>query len=87
MALETIWFTFDGMSDNWKSYAKNISVFDFEVHLIDQRNHGTSFHSDDFSYDLMAKDIYSYLNFHDVGSCFLLGHSMGGMIVQEIKLF
>ena len=57
---------FLGMSDNWKSYAKNISVFDFEVHLIDQRNHGKSFHSDDFSYDLMAKDLKNYLKIHDI---------------------
>ena len=36
-----------GMSDNWQSLAKQFSQF-FQVHLIDQRNHGRSPHSTDF---------------------------------------
>ena len=78
---------FLGMSDNWKSYAKNISVFGFEVHLIDQRNHGKSFHSDDFSYDLMAKDLKNYLDFNKLKEISLIGHSMGGKTAMQFSSF
>ena len=78
---------FLGMSDNWKSYAKNISFFDFEVHLIDQRNHGKSFHSDDFSYDLMAKDLKNYLDFNKLKEISLIGHSMGGKTAMQFSSF
>tara|TARA_B100000768_G_scaffold181909_1_gene207333 strand:- start:5446 stop:6216 length:771 start_codon:yes stop_codon:yes gene_type:complete len=76
---------FLGMSDNWKSYAKNISAFGFEVHLIDQRNHGKSFHSNDFSYDLMAKDLKNYLDFNKLRDISLIGHSMGGKTAMQFS--
>ena len=66
-----------GMGDNWKSLANKFSE-NFEVHLIDQRNHGRSFHSDDFSYELMVEDLENYINHHDLKQVNLLGHSMGG---------
>ena len=49
-----------GMGDNWKSIANKLAK-DFEVHLIDQRNHGRSFHTDDFNYELMVEDLYKYI--------------------------
>jgi len=66
-----------GMGDNWKTLANRL-VENFEVHLIDQRNHGRSFHSDNFSYDLMVEDLAVYLRHHQLKKIFLLGHSMGG---------
>jgi len=69
---------FLGMSDNWKTFAKNISNSGFEVHLIDQRNHGRSFHSPEFSYDLMADDLERYSAHYGLNKFHLLGHSMGG---------
>lgn len=69
---------FLGMSDNWKTFAKNISNSGFEVHLIDQRNHGKSFHSSEFSYDLMADDLERYAVHMGLSKFHLLGHSMGG---------
>ena len=35
---------FLGMGDNWKTLAKQFSALGFQVHLVDQRNHGRSFH-------------------------------------------
>ena len=35
---------FLGMGDNWKTLAKKFSSLGFELHLVDQRNHGRSFH-------------------------------------------
>jgi len=72
---------FFGMGDNWKSLANKFSAY-YEVHLIDQRNHGRSFHTDDFSYELMVEDLDNYINQHQLESVNLLGHSMGGKTVM-----
>ena len=40
---------FLGMSDNWKTLATQFADHGFTVHTLDLRNHGRSFHSDDFS--------------------------------------
>ncbi|MDO3694129.1 alpha/beta fold hydrolase [Wenyingzhuangia sp. chi5] len=66
-----------GMGDNWKSQANNLSE-DFEVHMVDQRNHGRSFHSDDFSYELMVQDLKYYFEEKNIDKAIVLGHSMGG---------
>ena len=66
-----------GMGDNWKSQANNLSE-DFEVHLVDQRNHGRSFHSDEFSYELMVQDLKHYFEVKNIDKAIVLGHSMGG---------
>ena len=69
---------FLGMSDNWKSFAKKMNEKLFQVHLLDQRNHGESFHSKDFNYEILADDLKFYINFHKIQNCSVLGHSMGG---------
>ncbi len=66
-----------GMGDNWKSLAKKFAK-KFEVHLIDQRNHGRSFHSDDFTYELLVEDLYEYCTHYNLKKINLIGHSMGG---------
>ncbi len=66
-----------GMGDNWKSLANKFAE-NFEVHLIDQRNHGRSFHSDDFTYELLVEDLYEYCNHYNLNKINLIGHSMGG---------
>ena len=66
-----------GMGDNWKSHGNKLAE-NFQVHLIDQRNHGRSFHSDNFDYDLMVEDLVNYFEHHSINSACVLGHSMGG---------
>lgn len=73
---------FFGMGDNWKSLANKFATDGFQVHLIDQRNHGRSFHTDEFNYDLLVEDLYNYIEFHQLKSVNLLGHSMGGKTVM-----
>ena len=69
---------FLGMSDNWKTLGKKFAEDGYEVHLIDQRNHGKSPHSDEFTYKLMAEDLKEYCDSHNLENIILLGHSMGG---------
>ena len=70
-----------GNGDNWKSIANKLSN-SFQIHLIDQRNHGRSFHSDEFDYELMVEDLYNYIQHHQLEKVNLLGHSMGGKTVM-----
>ena len=69
-----------GNGDNWKSIANNLQD-SFQIHLIDQRNHGRSFHSDAFDYELMVEDLRNYIKHHQLEKVHLLGHSMGGKTV------
>ena len=41
---------FLGMGDNWASHARTWADLGFEVHLVDQRNHGRSPHTASHSY-------------------------------------
>jgi esterase len=70
-----------GMSDNWKSLGNKFGE-DFQIHLIDQRNHGRSFHADNFNYDLLVEDIVQYIEHHQLEKVIVLGHSMGGKVAM-----
>jgi pimeloyl-ACP methyl ester carboxylesterase len=69
---------FLGMSDNWKTIGQQFAANGFEVHLLDLRNHGRSFHSAEFSYEVMAEDVYAYCKANNLEKVNVLGHSMGG---------
>lgn len=73
---------FLGMLDNWKSIANQFANDGFQVHSLDLRNHGKSFHSDVFNYDVMVQDVKNYIDFHQLNDCVLLGHSMGGKVAM-----
>ena len=66
------------MSDNWKSLGIKYAEEGYEVHLIDQRNHGRSFHHRDFNYDVMVEDLKHYCDSKQLKNIILMGHSMGG---------
>ncbi len=74
---------FLGMGDNWKTLGKRFSKLGFEVHLIDQRNHGRSPHSENFSYEHLSNDLLQYCTEHRLDKLNLLGHSMGGKTVMQ----
>ena len=73
---------FLGMSDNWKTLSTQFEQLGFQMHLLDMRNHGKSFHSDEFSYEVMVEDVKAYVDFHKLENITLLGHSMGGKIAM-----
>ena len=66
-----------GLGDNLLSLAKKLSS-DFTVYMIDQRNHGQSFHSSEMNYDLMAEDVFRIFQSENISSAHMIGHSMGG---------
>lgn len=73
---------FLGMSDNWKTLSTQYVSEGFEVHTLDLRNHGKSFHSDEFSYELMVSDVVEYCKNHKLTKVDVIGHSMGGKVVM-----
>ncbi len=66
-----------GSSDNWQTLGKRFAE-DFQVFLVDQRNHGRSGHSENFNYEVMAQDLNDFMGDQNIDSAFILGHSMGG---------
>lgn len=77
---------FLGMSDNWKTLGNTFAKDHFQVHMIDLRNHGKSFHSPNFSYQAMMEDVLQYASYHSIEKFILLGHSMGGKVAMELAL-
>lgn len=69
---------FLGMSDNWKTIGAKFASEDFQVHLLDLRNHGRSFHSNEFSYEIMVQDVLEYCKENNLEKINVIGHSMGG---------
>ena len=72
---------FLGMSDNWKSLGTQFAT-DFQVHMLDLRNHGRSLHAEDFSYKIMAQDVHAYCEEHQLENIGIIGHSMGGKVAM-----
>ncbi len=77
---------FLGSGDNWISIARKLTPTGYTIHLIDQRNHGRSFHSEKFDYNLMCEDIFNYINHHKIDNSILIGHSMGGKTAMNFSL-
>jgi pimeloyl-ACP methyl ester carboxylesterase len=73
---------FLGMSDNWKSFGFLYAAEGFQTHMLDLRNHGRSFHSENFSYEVMAQDVLEYCQQHNLEKIFIIGHSMGGKVAM-----
>lgn len=77
---------FLGSGDNWKTLGNQFAEDGYQVHLVDQRNHGRSFHSESFNYQVMAEDLLKYLDHYKSKECILLGHSMGGKTAMQFAV-
>jgi pimeloyl-ACP methyl ester carboxylesterase len=73
---------FLGMSDNWKSLGSLYAAKSFQTHMLDLRNHGRSFHSDEFNYAVMANDLLEYCQHYNLNNISIIGHSMGGKVAM-----
>lgn len=66
-----------GTSDNWQTHAKKLGEY-YRVILVDQRNHGHSPWSEDFTYEHLAEDLERLIVHLGIDQFTLIGHSMGG---------
>jgi pimeloyl-ACP methyl ester carboxylesterase len=73
---------FMGMSDNWKTLGSQYVQEGYQVHLLDLRNHGRSFHSDIFNYEVMVQDVVDYCKENNLPNIDCIGHSMGGKVAM-----
>lgn len=73
---------FLGMSDNWKTLGTQYATEGFQVHMLDLRNHGRSFHSDEFNYQAMSADVLNYCIENNLENLSIIGHSMGGKVAM-----
>lgn len=71
-----------GMSDNWLSIAKKLEQ-NFQIFLVDLRNHGKSPMSPFHSYECMSEDLLTFFEDKNLSSAYLLGHSMGGKVAMN----
>lgn len=76
---------FLGSGDNWISLGRKFSEH-FEVHLIDLRNHGRSFHDDEMDLEIMCQDILNYCEHYNLENLNIIGHSMGGKVVMQLAV-
>jgi esterase len=74
-----------GASDNWLTIGKSLSEH-FEVYLVDQRNHGQSFHDPAHNFDVMAEDLGKFIKENNITQPIVLGHSMGGKVAMNYAL-
>lgn len=72
-----------GMLDNWQYVAKKLADH-FMVFILDLRNHGKSPHSSDFSYEIMAQDVFNFMEENWIFKAHLIGHSMGGKVAMRL---
>ncbi len=76
-----------GMLDNWQTIGKQLAT-DYRVWLVDQRNHGKSFHNDFHSYYQMSDDLHEFMEEHDLDNepVTVIGHSMGGKTAMQFAV-
>lgn len=74
-----------GMLDNWGSFGREFGEL-MPVHLIDLRNHGKSFHSEEMTIDAMVNDVQVYMDHYGLEKVYLLGHSLGGKVVMQYAI-
>lgn len=74
-----------GSGRNLQNIARDLAQ-DYQVYLLDLRNHGQSFHSDLWDYPHMAEDVHVLMQSLGIQSFALIGHSMGGKVAMQYAL-
>ncbi|WP_417564920.1 alpha/beta fold hydrolase [Marinobacter sp.] len=58
----------------------------WQIHALDERNHGSSPHTEAMDYPAMAADVIAYMDAQGIEKASLLGHSMGGKVAMQVAL-
>lgn len=74
-----------GSMDNLGGIARRLQD-EWQVHALDQRNHGNSPHADTMDYPAMAEDVIAYMDAQGLEKAAILGHSMGGKTAMQVAL-
>jgi len=77
---------FTGSRDDWRERLPELDHHGLTI-AIDQRGHGGSTNSGDpavYVADQLARDLLRALDALEIERCDLLGHSMGGLVVQQM---
>lgn len=74
-----------GSLDNWFTVGKKLAE-NFEVYLLDLRNHGDSFYDNEFTYEAMANDLVNFIESEHVDNPIIIGHSMGGKVAMKFAV-
>ncbi|WP_166262301.1 alpha/beta fold hydrolase [Marinobacter salicampi] len=74
-----------GSLENLGSIAQRLQD-QWQIHALDQRNHGRSPHSDTMDYEAMAGDVIAYMDKQGLDKAAFLGHSMGGKTAMQVAL-
>eukprot|EP00965_Chrysotila_dentata_P020240 670073-Pleurochrysis_carterae.AAC.1 len=81
-----------GAGGNFKTWASGLaSQLDADktprrIMLVDLRNHGSSAHSSEMSFDAMAADVLALLDKQGIKQAVLCGHSLGGKVAMALAL-
>src|SRR3954465_8191150 len=71
-----------GMLDNWHTLATQLGS-QYQVWIVDQRNHGKSPHSEEFDYHILSGDLLDFMTQHNIPAAHIIGHSMGGKTAMQ----
>lgn len=74
-----------GMSDNWGTFGRSFGE-KRQVHLLDLRNHGRSFHCEEMSVEVMVDDLSAYIASIAADQIDLIGHSLGGKVAMQFAI-
>jgi 3-oxoadipate enol-lactonase len=80
-----------GFTGNLRNWALTVPVLteSFRTVSLDLRGHGLSdkpVREEDYTLEVMASDVLAFLEALGISECYLVGHSMGGMISQHMIL-
>lgn len=74
-----------GSGENWLTVSKQLAEAN-SIYLVDQRNHGCSFHSEEFSYEYLVEDLARFMDEQGLPEAIIMGHSMGGKVAMNFAI-
>lgn len=74
-----------GAARNWQHIGQQLAA-EYQVYLLDLRNHGHSPHAPQMDYAAMVGDLVDFIAQQKLSTFHLLGHSMGGKVAMLYAL-